>query len=72
MARSLETIDAEIDRLRAAIGSGALRVRFADRDVTYRSMDEMRQALAFLEQEKADLGGARRVRAVQFIGSKGL
>lgn len=35
----------DIDELDRAIGSGALRVRFADgREVTYRSMDEMERA----------------------------
>ena len=39
----------QIDTLLAAIGSSTLRVRFADgREVYYRSVGEMRDALALL------------------------
>lgn len=32
---------AQLDALETAIASGSLRVKFADKDVTYRSLDEM-------------------------------
>jgi hypothetical protein len=32
---------AELAALRAAMASGALRVKYADKDITYRSLDEM-------------------------------
>jgi len=38
MAGTLE----ELDALEAAINVGALRVKYQDRDVTYRSLEEMR------------------------------
>lgn len=34
---------AELAALRAAMASGALRVKYADKDVTYRSLEEMVQ-----------------------------
>ena len=72
MARTALVIQADIDRLRAAIGSGALRVRFAERDVTYRSHAEMVAALSMLEDELAAVNGSTRVRAVRFQTTKGL
>lgn len=72
MARSAVVIQADIDKLSAAIGTGALRVRFADRDVTYRSLAEMIGAKAMLEQELAAAQGATRTRQLRFNTSKGL
>jgi hypothetical protein len=54
---------ADADALRKAIAQGASRVQFQDRSVTYRSLDEMRQILALIENELAGaVGGKRRVR----------
>jgi hypothetical protein len=36
----------QLDAIEAAIASGELTVRFGDRTVTYRSMDELLQARA--------------------------
>ncbi len=42
----------DITALKEAIGSGALRVRYADgREVLYRSLAEMRQILNMMEGE---------------------
>ena len=49
-----------IRSLKEAIASGALRVKFADRDVTYRSLQEMREILQNLEDEVAAGGGRKR------------
>ena len=62
----------DIDKLRAAIAQGALRVRFADRDVTYRSLDEMRSILAMMQAAVNAAAGRPRRRAVRFQTSKGL
>lgn len=72
MARTASVIQAEIDDLRAAIGSGALTVSYPDRSTTYRSMSEMRQALQMLQGELADANGTTRVKQVYFQPSKGL
>jgi hypothetical protein len=45
----------DIDELKAAIATGALRVRFGSgpdsREVTYRSLDQMRSILADMQAE---------------------
>jgi hypothetical protein len=41
---------AEIDTLKAAIASGVQTVAYADRTVTYQSLEEMRALLASMEQ----------------------
>jgi hypothetical protein len=52
MPRLAAEIEADIAALRAAIGSGAARVRYADgREVTYRGQADLERALARLEEE---------------------
>jgi hypothetical protein len=52
---------AQIDALKRAIASGVLIVRHGDEQVTYRSLAEMRQALADMEGEvNPTTGPARR------------
>ena len=42
----------DIDRLKAAIGTGASRVRYADnREVQYRSLAEMLSTLSMMEKD---------------------
>lgn len=62
----------DADKLKAAIATGALRVRYADRDVTYRSLDEMRQTLALIQGEVDADAGVKRTRVVRFQTDKGL
>jgi len=64
----------DIDALKKAIGTGALRVQFADREVTYRSLKEMREVLAMMRDEVDAVAGtkAKPVRQVRFLTSKGL
>lgn len=53
----------DIDALKAAIATGATKVRFADnREVTYRTLAEMRSVLAELAAEA--LGSTRPARFV--------
>lgn len=52
----------DVDNLREAIALGATRVRIADRDVTYRSLDEMRSLLREME---AQVAGTKRVRQIR-------
>ena len=54
-----------------AIASGAMRVRFADRDVTYRSLDDMRRAGKLLDDKIAALGGTVRNRQARVNSQKG-
>ncbi len=40
----------QLDAIESAIASGELTVRFGDRTVTYRSMDELLQARAVIKE----------------------
>ncbi len=55
----------DIDTLKMAIATGAQKVRFADgREVTYRSLDDMRSTLAEIQVEVLGPASARPVRLV--------
>lgn len=52
----------DIDQLKTAIATGAMRVRYADgREVLYRTLAEMRETLRMMSDEvgAASSGGAR-------------
>jgi hypothetical protein len=63
MAFTLAELQAKRDALQEAIWAGERRVRFSpatgEREVEYRSAEEMRQALAGLENEIAKAGSGR-------------
>lgn len=42
---------ADVDKIKAAIAAGVKRVRFRDREVEYRSLEEMKDALELIEKE---------------------
>lgn len=42
---------AQMNALEAAIAQGALRVRYSDKEVQYRSLDEMLQLLATMQSQ---------------------
>jgi hypothetical protein len=48
---------ADVDALEAALKSGVLRVRFADRDVTYRSQAELSAQLNLMKQQVSGAPG---------------
>jgi len=48
----------QLEAIEAAIASGELSVRFGDRTVTYRSMDELLQAHALIREALAAESGA--------------
>jgi hypothetical protein len=43
----------QLQALRDALANGARRVRFADREIEYRSIDELKAAIAAAEAELA-------------------
>ncbi len=47
----------QLDAIEASIASGELTVRFGDRTVTYRSMDELLQARAVIKESLAAEAG---------------
>ncbi|WP_252178336.1 hypothetical protein [Endozoicomonas sp. 4G] len=61
------------DRLRAALTGGEMMVKFADgRLVQYRSVSEIRQALALVDSELDAASGQRRPAAFRVNVSKGV
>lgn len=58
----------QISKLEAAIATGALTVRYADRLVTYRSLDEMQRLLQDMRDE---VNGTVRVRRIRVDSTKG-
>lgn len=65
----MATTQAEIDALDTAIKSGVQRFRHNERDTWYRSLAEMKQALADM---KAELNNSPPLRRIYFTHSKGL
>ena len=41
----------QLDALKSALASGKLQIRFGEKMVTYRSVDELRKAIAIVEAE---------------------
>lgn len=62
----------DIDALKASIKSGQQRVRFADREVTYRSIEEMQRILAVMEAEVAGAAGRIRKRRITVTPTTGI
>lgn len=62
----------DIDKLKAAIATGATRVRYADRDVEYRDLAEMRETLGMMQTEVDGAAGTARAKQIRFKTSKGL
>lgn len=60
------------DALKAAIARGEQSVRYADREVTYRSIAEMLQALAKIEAEIDAAAATTRPRQYYGVSSKGV
>lgn len=59
---------ADLDALEDAINSGALMVRFADRQVTYRSLDDMNRIAAKMRAEITGTSPTRRVKIASRTG----
>lgn len=58
-------------RLREALLSGALSVRHGDKQVMYRSVDELKKAIASLDDELRTLEGRRRKRITYVDARRG-
>lgn len=55
MARTAEDLQAKIDALTDAIGSGEKQVAMGGQQITYRSISEMQTALGLLQQQLREL-----------------
>jgi hypothetical protein len=68
MALTLQQLQANLDAINQALGNPTLKARFPDgREVTYRSVDELRKAKAEIEEDIRELSGqtGSRVRFAQ-------
>jgi hypothetical protein len=71
VARTAETVRAEIDSLRSAMSQGAVSVSYEGRSVTYRNYADMRAALDDLLEELAALEGRERGHTKYAVFSRG-
>jgi len=68
MALTVPQLQSNLDAINQALGNPTLKVRFPDgREVTYRSVDELRKAKAEIEEDIRQASGqtGRRVRFAQ-------
>ena len=63
--------DQQLQALRDALANGVRRVRFGDREIEYRTIEELKQAIAAAEADVAKSGGARVVRQIRVETQKG-
>lgn len=58
MALTIQQLQSNLDAVNVALGNPTLRVRFPDgREVTYRSVDELRKAKAEIEEDIRQASG---------------
>lgn len=66
-------LQADVDALKVSIAKGEKSVSFGDRRVDYRSLDEMRQALAMIQAEvNAAAGTPRPKQFLAYQAGKGI
>jgi len=70
MAITTEELQEQYDELIRAINSGANRVKYKDKEVTYRSLNDMYKAKSELERQLGLLSGTKK--RVNPIYDKGL
>ena len=56
----------DLTQLEKAIARGAMRVKYRDREVTYRSLDEMRQLRDVMRRELGGVSASSGRRVVSF------
>ena len=61
----------QLQALRDALANGVRRVRFGDREVEYRTVDELKAAIAAAEAELAKASGAPITRQIRVSTEKG-
>lgn len=71
MALTSEQIQAKIDALTLAIGSGAKVVQFSDRRIEYQSTNDMVTALQLLQSELVEGSPTQPSRHIRLYTSKG-
>jgi len=61
----------QLQALRDALANGVRRVRFGDREIEYRTIDELKQAIAAAEAEVAKSSGVPITRQIRVSTEKG-
>lgn len=61
----------QLQALRNALANGVRRVRFADREIEYRTVEELKAALAAAEADVARASGSPVARHIQVRTQKG-
>jgi hypothetical protein len=63
--------DQQLQALRDALANGVRRVRFGDREIEYRTIDELKTAIAAAEIDVARTSGKPIVRQIRVSTDKG-
>ena len=63
--------DQQLQALRAALANGVRRVKFGDREIEYRTVDELKQAIAAAEADVARNSGVPMIRQIRVFTEKG-
>jgi len=61
----------QLQALRDALGNGVRRVRFSDREIEYRTVDELKAAIAVAEADIAKSSGVPPTRHIRISTQKG-
>lgn len=61
----------QLQALRDALANGARRVRFGDREIEYRSIEELKAAIAAAEADLAKSSGEPVIRQIRVETQKG-
>jgi hypothetical protein len=61
----------QLDALRDALANGVRRVRFGEREVEYRTVEELREAIRMAEAELARTSGTAVTRQIRISTEKG-
>ncbi len=64
--------DDQLQALKNALANGTLHVRFVDREITYRSVNELKSAIATVDRELSLAAGKLPNRQVKVFTSKGI
>ena len=63
--------DQQLQTLRDALANGVRRVKFGDREIEYRTIDELKQAIAAAEADVAKNSGVPITRQIRVSTEKG-
>ena len=61
----------QLQALRDALANGVRRVRFGDREIEYRTVEELKAAIAAAEAELAKASGKPAIRQIRVSTDKG-